>query len=436
MKLAAKLALAAFALLLLAPLSDAKADTCNTLPQSGGASFESLWTYYGWQAVAAAAVLISLLIVSLAYMLGIAFRHPQITAWAKNELYQALASAFMLAFIVGFVYFLANFTSQSACLFSTTGTCDSQYHDTCDARLAAGLPCEFHIQKAWCIVSILEQKSIEQADQLLWINIRAAALAATGKYFDVSPGVGEPTYPWPGCMGIPGTCASGAFGIGFQLYAGVSMLTEALGLMFPIVFTWITSFMAQATFLALTRDAFFPIFLTMGLILRTLFFTRKLGGLLIAIAIGIYTIYPFMYIILEDSYSFDPWYDQYGITGSVDCLCNGKWPVASYDEKIHCPVRWCSATFVETVLWGKAVAFDIGVEPPTDLSIGGLVGYGTTGNPHPADFLFPLCQKLGELMVPALVIPLISILVTIAFIKGLSPLLGGDVEIAGLTHLI
>ena len=39
-------------------------------------------------------------------------------------------------------------------------------------------------------------------------------------------------------------------------------------------------------------------------------------------------------------------------------------------------------------------------------------------------------------MVPALVIPLISILVTIAFIKGLSPLLGGDVEIAGLTHLI
>jgi hypothetical protein len=51
-------------------------------------------------------------------------------------------------------------------------------------------------------------------------------------------------------------------------------------------------------------------------------------------------------------------------------------------------------------------------------------------------WIFEACHVTGRLMVPALFIPVIVIIVTVSFIKGLSPLLGGDVEIAGLTHLI
>jgi hypothetical protein len=43
---------------------------------------------------------------------------------------------------------------------------------------------------------------------------------------------------------------------------------------------------------------------------------------------------------------------------------------------------------------------------------------------------------VGYLMVPAVFIPLIIILVTISFIRTLSPMLGGDIEIAGLTRIL
>jgi len=427
MKGFAKIAVAAFIFLLAAPIALAAAPP--GIPGTS-ASFEELWTTkYGWQAVAMAAVLVSLFIVSLAYMLGVAFRQPQITAWAKNELYQALASAFMLAFIIGFVYFLANFTSQASRAFVTEDPSDPCYYEKIcppDKQF-----CEYHIQKAWCVVDRLETKTILQGDYMLNINMRAAALAQMGKYFDWSPGAltGYWTYPWQNCFGMPKTCSQAAWGWGFNLFAGVSMLVESLALMFPFVFTWITSYIAQAAFLVLVRDAFFPIFLSLGLILRTFFFTRKLGGLLIAIAIGIYTIYPFMYVLLADQYDFQIFEDKYN---PWDCVCAGKWPMASYDDKLHCPVRWCVASMSEIILWGKPFIFDMGVEP-IDISLLGATGGAT---PHPADFLFELAKTIGKLMVPALVIPMIAALVTISFIKGLSPLLGGDVEIAGLTHLI
>ena len=45
-------------------------------------------------------------------------------------------------------------------------------------------------------------------------------------------------------------------------------------------------------------------------------------------------------------------------------------------------------------------------------------------------------ENTAKLLIYATFIPFIVLMGTIAFIKGLSPLLGGDVEIAGITHLI
>lgn len=414
MKIPAILALAVFAVLLASPLAYAQ------MPRAGK-SFQSLWSGYGWQSVAAAAVFISLLIVSLAYLLGISFRQPQMTAWAKNELYQAFASALMLATIIGVVYFFSNLTSAASCTFASG--CD--YDTVCAAAIAANQPCEYHIEKAWLLVTAVQRNATVQADQLLSINMRAAALQSVGKYIDVSLGTGTLMYPWQDC-GVKGTCASGAEGFGLSLFAGVAMMTDAINLMFPILFSWITSFIAQAVFLAMVRDAIFPIFLTMGLILRTFFFTRKLGGLLIAIAIGVYTMYPFMYVLLQDQYDFTVWLDNYN---PWTCDCHPD-PVSGVKTMLHCPVRWCSGSMVEIVIWGKPFITDLGVDPPVGRSS------FDADNPHPVDFIFAFTQQLGMLMVPAVIIPLLSALVTIAFIKGLSPLLGGDVEIAGLTHLI
>ncbi|MCL6089353.1 MAG: hypothetical protein M1530_04305 [Candidatus Marsarchaeota archaeon] len=45
-------------------------------------------------------------------------------------------------------------------------------------------------------------------------------------------------------------------------------------------------------------------------------------------------------------------------------------------------------------------------------------------------------DNVAKIMIFSLIAPFIAIMVMLAFIKVLSPLLGGDVEIAGLTKLI
>ncbi|MEM3690689.1 MAG: hypothetical protein QXZ40_03115, partial [Candidatus Micrarchaeia archaeon] len=63
-------------------------------------------------------------------------------------------------------------------------------------------------------------------------------------------------------------------------------------------------------------------------------------------------------------------------------------------------------------------------------------GYGSdvyAGMMTPYNGVLP---TVGYLMVPGTFLPLLIILVTISFIKVLSPQLGGDVEIAGLTRIL
>jgi hypothetical protein len=48
----------------------------------------------------------------------------------------------------------------------------------------------------------------------------------------------------------------------------------------------------------------------------------------------------------------------------------------------------------------------------------------------------PDARNVGMLMVPALVLPLFCIVIVVSFIRVFSPLLGGDIEIPGLSKII
>ena len=393
-----------------------------------GVSFASLWQA-GWQSVALTAVLLSILFVSLAYMFGYAFRQPQLAAWARNELYQALASAFIVGIAVGTVYFVSNLSLYLA-VYKTGG---SDYGTICPGAAApteapslieqvfgggGTKPCDYHINKAIDILRNGQSVMITQADQLLNVMMRISFVEALGKYYDlsISPGGPFPLWPWP-------HPAKFAFGISFSPYPGVSMFRDAVAIFFPLLFMWIASFIAQELFLRMIRDALFPLLLTLGIILRVFFFTRKIGGLLISIALSLYTIYPLMYILLQEQFQISPnnvWYDRWN---PLTCICDTSAPLGvdamklGYElkESIVCPIRYCSRDLL-VMLFLPITLFDIGL--------------------FEFDWLFISLEKVGEMMVPALFIPIVVFLVTIAQIKGLSPLLGGDVEIAGLTHLI
>lgn len=438
----------------------------------GPTTFQQIWGENGenWGAVATVAVLLSILFAALAYMAGLAFRQPRLTIWAKNEIYQALASAFIFAFILGFVVFLSQFSAELSSLYAhKVGACSSDADcgvsnkpctldmecspwecvrnwRTGEWRCGNGYQClngncaiscetligpyspgdaSYHIRCARRILSSSKSAMVVQADQILNVNMRIQMLIGLGKKVDISPNLSTmpifPTEPIP---------AEAAEGISFSMYAGASMLGDAIGYIFSFMSGWIVSFLAQEFFLRMVQDALFPILLALGLILRTFFFTRRLGGLLIAVAIGLYTIYPLMYILLADQFIFadeNIWYDRWNF---YSCFCDNTDPwwvkalalvnpaVSSIIYTVRapedCPIRLCASDLLLSYFL------------PTPMPI----------NIFQTNWLFALCESVGRLMVPALFIPVVIIIVTVSFIKGLSPLLGGDVEIAGLTHLI
>jgi len=80
---------------------------CYTLPGIGWyepckAQIESQWNF--WGPVAALGVLVAFLVVAFAYMIGIGFDMRELRMWAKSELYQALASAVLVGMLISMTY--------------------------------------------------------------------------------------------------------------------------------------------------------------------------------------------------------------------------------------------------------------------------------------------------------------------------------------------
>ena len=387
-------------------------------------NFSEIYRGAGFVSVAAAAVLLSAMFVSLGYMFGQAFRQPQLVAWSKNELYQVLASALLVALMLWVVTALSSFTYDMMTVWNPgTGPgmlCSGIAADAPPeegASAATGWTTSYHIDCARAVVQDTGNKLVWQASQLVSVNMRLQFLVGFSKNFDISFNVPSytglnPGYPWPYITGT-------ATGISFSPYAGLSMLSDAVTFIMPFFFGWIASFIAQDIVLSMISDSLFPILMVLGIILRTFFFTRKLGGLLLAIALCIYTIYPLMYVLFAQHIWIAPeelWEDRWSI---YTCQCDSGWGNLWGFQNFFaddCPLRFCSLDLFFMIL--------IGVSPMGTLSL------------FEINWLWTLLRIVGTTMVSAMFIPLVITLVTVASIKGLSPILGGDVEIAGLTHLI
>ena len=389
---AAALALAAL------PLSVAAATT-----------FEQIWGADGsnWGLVAFAGIVLATFFSALAYMFSRAFRQRHLEAWAKSEIYQALGNILLLGFLFGFLFF---FTDPSTGLIGQLAK-----GNTVCAATTGDYP---HIDCVRTMLNNTRAALEDQAGSLLAVNMRVQMYATMGRFWDFSMN-------WPPYTSDPLSLAVALqFAKGFRVspFAGVGLIGDSLGLLFQALFMWIASMIAQEFFLQLVRDALFPITLALGLIMRTFFFTRKLGGLLIAIAVGLYAVYPLLYILLAPQFiaAQDPaarWTDMYD-QNSGTC--------SSANVAFNCPVRfnWLEYPVLFLFIYSPEVN---SILPQNNILDPNGISF---------DWLAYASNFVGTLSVHAVFIPAIIVYITIAFIKGLSAFLGGDMEIAGLTHLI
>lgn len=264
-------------MVLLALLSFAVAEECLPSAEPGGCdSLKTPWMQQAcglltnWQTAIVLALIISTVAVSLAYALGIGFGMPDLKAWAQAEVSQIIATAIICVAFVGvlaFVEFLTGYlVSESrvpglscawgSCLDETASFYFEDYSSTIKENALAAL-----------------KESVE--------NVKTISSRYNVYCSDL-------IFPIP-CL---------QFGMSLPNWdTGKAVLnSERAAAVFEYYQNLFSSIEAQKFFVTKVGPSIGPILLAFGIFARSFFFTRRLGGLLIAVAIGIMVVLPLMYI--------------------------------------------------------------------------------------------------------------------------------------------
>ncbi|MCX6776863.1 MAG: hypothetical protein NTY73_02765 [Candidatus Micrarchaeota archaeon] len=205
-----------------------------------------------WQAITLAVVSLMFSLVSLAYMIGTGFHLPKLQGWAKDELYQALASLLLAVLLITFISTID--TTMSSIYGKDPFDIARDYVNT----VTAGLGTFFTGFVAYDVYF-----------QLFKSAVLKAMPSQTG--FDINPLIG--LAPLTAMLSLSIEATLGAMALLFGMSAFISFIQYQLSIILPI-----------------------------GMVLRAFPFSRSAGGALIAVFLGFYVFYPFFWVF--DSYIY------------------------------------------------------------------------------------------------------------------------------------
>ena len=199
------------------------------------------------------AIAVMLLIVGMLYAIGFAFKIDKLIRFSKGEIGEIIITVLIVLVLIGTFSISSRVTPSSPPVSPITGTSlfsDSQFMSACTeaANVSIGL--------LPAAISFTVQGSILSFLQSLTISI-------------------EPNF----------------FGIAFSPLAGVSLITKVVGMLTDIAWGFVLLMAGVALFLFIIF-AFFPIFLFVGVVLRTIPWTRAAGGAFLGIFIGFFLVLP------------------------------------------------------------------------------------------------------------------------------------------------
>lgn len=306
------------------------------------------WTV--WGPIAAVAVLVAFLISALAYMLGIGFDLPELRMWAKSELFHALANAVLVA---GLVMLVTVMTDEGF------------------AKILGQNINPFNLAYGYLVPLADQLKTLYTTNYN--INYPVEAFASLATY---SNATGNTTY---------------------LLFFLKALLVEPLHLANHYVIQALILTYFQIELLNFFQQTAFATLLPLGIFLRIFPFTRGTGGVLIAMAIGLFLVYPTMFgfisMMTEDEQALRA--AMSGDTGSSVGVDMATYNACEHDVE------------------GAANAGEAAADPAVISKISEYYS-----------FLPPIVMKI-------LFYPIIVFAVTFTFIKIASPLLGSDISELG-----
>ncbi|VVB58707.1 Uncharacterised protein [Candidatus Anstonella stagnisolia] len=237
--------------------------------------FRGQWDPSGrnWQYYALVAVLVCIGFNALVYMLGTAFHLENMTRWAKAEFLQVSASSLMILFVVGMLFgvsgtveYLQNWVIGQG----STVLCSGKNVNVMDS----GGPIE--------IVKCKLQEHITNLDNMYndiyKKNLKMEARTATCYIL----------------FGMPVSCGDW----NMEWHKKVEQ-AHLLGEKIVPLQVALNGQYALATYIA---NNMLGVFLPLGIILRIFPITRGVGGLLIAIAIGFYFVFPVIFVMQDPTF--------------------------------------------------------------------------------------------------------------------------------------
>ncbi|MEM4389378.1 MAG: hypothetical protein QXG98_01830 [Candidatus Micrarchaeia archaeon] len=234
---------------------------------------------YGWLEVAMLALLTAFLSVALAYMLAIGFNLPNLRRWAKAEFYQAAASAMLVALVFTFVEGTDLLTGESL-------------------KYSAGIQL---LQKntelfAGDIVAPGQRGRVRPFN-VVYAHVTNMINCAREKYLNA---LGETQWrEWLTQIVITLSIYKIDLVIPFQLllWPLYTNIVENHVLANSLVWTLMALYFQQS-FLQWVETSMLTVFFPLGIILRILPITRGAGAVLIAISLGLYIVYPLLFILI------------------------------------------------------------------------------------------------------------------------------------------
>ncbi len=364
--------------------------------QSDQAAF-GFKTETDWIFIAYLVLMIVTAMLGIAFGVSRIFAMPQLEAWVKEEFVNLLISAVILVFFTTFMGVVESLSSSLASdiLYSTFSDGTVQYWtytgstgrwatvQTADPQCP--YPCHIYIARGF-LGSLYEKYGpvISGISQLYFVSMLYQS-ATYGMKIDITAWITKSN-----------------FGFGWPGNADLLIYNNILSTVVSEYLKIITALKMQEVGLVYMTSLAGLLFI-FGIIMRSVWFLRKFGGLLIAAGVGLYVIFPMMYIL--------SWY-------SID-----RSTVTFSEPNIDLPE--ISASSSDAI--GSVVGS--GFEPDID---GLFTSYDEKGRVSSLGIL----DALGRAYLSNIVIPIMSIFTTIGFIRHFSPMIGGDPEIAGLTRII
>jgi len=318
----------------------------------------------GWEALAVLAITICVFLNVIVWMMGKTLESEHLKSYAKSELLQVTASAFMIFFAVELMYGLS-----SGSAIDLMGDVIGKYSYFSCGAVKDG------VYRIWDDRSDFGAGPMGAFKCKLQEKITALD-SAYAKIFESNKGMEKMTSACFILFGVPVWCGDWDLGFHQQVEEAHLLCTKIVGLLMPLHGIYSLAEYVQKNMLT--------VFLPLGLLLRIMPITRGVGGLFIAIGIGFFFVWPIFYLLS------DPSFVRISDSGSM----NERQAGACYTGFTG------AATMVQSVLLENAARPNAAVVDGTSL--------------------------IFQLTISILFLPFVALVVTLIFIRAMTPLLGGD----------